>query len=47
MGHDIATWIKNELVDVLVAMPVKGDFGTDISDLQQILKRKLLPELTV
>ena len=37
MGHDIETWIKNELVDVLVAMPVKGDFGTDISDLQQII----------
>lgn len=37
MGHDIETWIKEHLVDVLVAMPVMGDFGTDISDLQEII----------
>ena len=38
IGHDIAAWIEEGLIDTLVAMPVGGDFSSETSRLREIVE---------
>lgn len=37
MGMDVATWIRDELIDTIIAMPVGGGFDTDTLGLRELV----------
>ena len=37
IGHDVETWVKEGLVDTIVAMPVGGDFSSETARLREIV----------
>jgi uncharacterized lipoprotein YddW (UPF0748 family) len=38
IGHDIETWVKDGLVDTIIAMPVGGDFASETARLREIVE---------
>ncbi len=38
MGHDIATWVGEGLVDTIIAMPVGGDFSGETALLRELVE---------
>ena len=47
MGHDLAAWVGEGLIDTLIAMPVGGDFSSETSRLRELAELTQGTEVTL